>query len=964
MIDELTASFSSTVENHSFSPPAKKKPIGKYSFTHRRQFYRILYTQYNFFLLSCHCLLLYNNTIKLANLHQGKLLKLIVVNFHFFLARVTSPYVPAEEPKQKECVDVETQTPVQEPPSVKPISIVRKETDNTAPECVTDKQQVEEPPPPPPVAVFAEKPLETMRKNRLMILLGGENTLGNSSSIVSTAPDSLKETTFPVSILTTKKSPHKSEKHVTFNIPSTTEGSGENVALGSDKITPVCVVTTTTVSLVTPIVFPSVSEASISTSSFNSANTSNNILQIAVSDAIAVATTSFQSKSAFNTTDSLNSSFGIPAQNPPSASNNLNVVTTTASSQFVFNSPDSKTTFSSSIPTLPAASTSSGGFKFDLKEAKSNDIKTTVASESAVTTSSFFSMPPNNVTVSNPVAINVTVTTSSTPSFSFIATSTAAPPPTVGFSFPAPASTSSGFTLPGNTLVPSFTVAPTTSTLAPSFTLPKATAANTTKGFSFANNTNSLIGFSAPSTTAIPIAPIGGFNMPAVSTNAPTTTSGFAFTTPPSTSAFGFNKSDPVTTKTGFAFGSTNFSSTTAPNPITSSFINAPSAITTNAAFQSETPNFSFSSNMTNAPLFPSFGASATAATSTFTNTLSTFGFMTNNTKPSFNTTITSTAAPPLFSTTPATTVPTPFTVPKQASSSINFGFIKTDNNAFGTTNPPQSLFDTTKTLPTPATTASVFAGNVVQSPFAPTANKPVFGFSATTPNIPAFPSGSSSIVPGVTKDVGATPKNIFGSFATTSTPAFGTAQTSAFPSTTTNQFSFGNTAFKPNALPFATGKEIGVTTAPAVAFGQTSTFSTSFGAGGGAVSSQKSASFGPNTNNNNAFGSKSFPATTQPSSDVFTFGSNAPSAGVFSFGASEPPRAATFNFGADNNSNNNVFGTNQAFATAAPQAPSFGAGNTNNNTQAAAVPGMFNIGTGFTPSGRQRLQLRAKRRT
>jgi nuclear pore complex protein Nup121 len=885
-------------------------------------------------------------------------------------------------------VDVETQTTVPQPvitptETVSKIENIEKKNIN-----VNTVEREARPKKPSPVKIFDETPLEAMRRNRLTVLMGTLVQQKTQSEKVD-APEKIEETVVSekplVSILAgTNKSPHKNNKHVTFNIPETvhsteTSSGADTFTLNSDgsNLSPKSFnggdyVTKTSTALVTPIVSASVVELSplnktkVDTSSGSaisatepspssssaSAFTYKPSTDIKVPPALSSAglffgnkTTSLHNQEVKTSADSKSVQSCVSSGAEKSVTENntkLSNSTEIPQTNFVFGNAIDK---SLNVPSasLPSAKSSSqkGGFKFELKPMHATAEPSTAPANQGFEKSQTDS---NRKAFLNPMPASSANT-----------------------------STFSQFKLPSvSSPKENLTVFPVNSTTVNSAT-PGTTSLfneNAPKNFSF-------------TTTSVP-----SINKDQLLNSASKNTS---------TNFVGV----PASLSNNFGQPSNTFQTT--------------NAVVPNFSAKVSTPNFMTSSNLTTqAPLFP-FGPNSNVAT--------TFAPSFTSAPPNlFQAAVKSTVA----NTTSASSIfqPTPSSLP---SKSVSSNFNTQSNPTFGT--PAPSTF-TKPSSGFGSSDSSIFSGTVADTP---TNNTPAFGIrttssfntntsmftnSTSTPNftnsgttksifgqgtVPLFgttttASFGNNTVPALGANtfagVTTTSNSIFGStsgfgVATTSAPSFGTTkdtnfvnrgfganQNSGFNNNLNNDFKSNPT--RPFGAPFGASNNTGSFNANATGFNTTTagfTPTANFGQANNAFSSTFNTTspfdkpaggtnleMTPFGDTNKSFGNGGFSVNPQVTQgEVFTFGSNNTNKpAVFSFGAGEPPKP-TFNFTPENNSNafgvnNTGFGSSTSAFNSVPT--------TQFNLQPGA-PGMFNIGTGgsFTPN-RSRAQHKAKRRT
>ncbi|EFA03254.1 hypothetical protein TcasGA2_TC013188 [Tribolium castaneum] len=483
------------------------------------------------------------------------------------------PVTPLKTPPiVKTCVDVETQTIIPEPTpdSSKVVIPQKEEKENVSVNEARPQVKVKKA---SPLKIFDETPLETMRKNRLTALMG---SVQNKNQKQEEETKSDEKSAKPlVSILSpTNKSPHKSNKHVTFDIPQSENSpvSSTTPVTFSESTTPtklVEAVTSTSTAISTPIVSASVVEvppmtfkaagdapppAVTSTPPASKTISFGNTNTFSVSS--TVTPTTFTSLPTVKPTEVKPTVEKTPLPSFSSPSQNFEPKTSVTTSNFTFGKL--------SEPVVP---TQKGGFKFELKDAttsvgtsspfqfKSPAVTTSAPAEKPVST--FGTIKPANslqlaqVTSSNPVTtlptFGVTTTSSDSPSKNFLMPSatmfsvnkTSSPTTSTFMRPPNPLQTanSSMFNPPPSSNKPSMfsfgstSTATSTATFAPSFT-PSTTPGLFEPKSALSGSAKPSLNFSAPNSfTMSPVTTSSSFALPPV-----TTTSAMPFAFKPTTS--------------------------------------------------------------------------------------------------------------------------------------------------------------------------------------------------------------------------------------------------------------------------------------------------------------------------------------------------------------------------------------------------------------------------------------------
>ncbi|XP_044267592.1 uncharacterized protein PB18E9.04c-like isoform X2 [Tribolium madens] len=834
----------------------------------------------------------------------------------------------------KKCVNVETQTVPSEPTDTNKVLTPQKEEKENI--SVNEARLPVKVKKASPLKIFDETPLETMRKNRLTALMGSVQNKNQKQEDVAKSEDKSVLGKPLVSILTQTKSPHKSNKHVTFDIPQS-----ENSVVAK-------AVTSTSTAISTPIVSASVVEVPPMTfkaagdvpPTLTSTPPASKTLGLGNQNSFTVSNTTI-STSMFTSLPTIKSSelksttenkttpsFCIPSQNieqksPTNASTNKESITQAnmtkqdIQNKFTFGKPIEPIPTKPSVPTISGNSTQQGGFKFELKEPSANVGTTALSSpfqfksptvtstiEKPVSNSSntFAAIKPANSLKFGQVTSSNAVT--STPMFGLTTTSNQSD------------STNKNFVMPSATM----------------FSMNKTTTTSSSPISTFMRPSNTL---QTTSSSMFSNTPPSSNNKPSMfsfgSTSTATSTSTFAPSFAPLAAPGLFEPKCVVssTTKPSLSFSASN---TFAMSPITTANSGAPSsntfALPTMTTTNSNKP-FASGSLMFNKP---ATGFSTTVSTSRAsvnpTSTVSTFSntpvFSSSNTAPNFG----SDGGKPVFGQTSSASF--------FGSTGSNFG---ATTSTFGTT----PTFGTTTTTPAPAFGVNNNNNNVSGISSNPTLGQNVFGAVVTTTS--SIFGGSSTF--GTTSSSFG---NSFGSGQTSafnvnepknlSTPSFGTSGNSTFGITTTASFGTNSTVFTTTASGFSSSNN---------------TFSSTFGA---SSAFDKPAEASPFGGGSTAFGGSSFganPPVTQ--SNVFAFDVSKPP--VFSFGSTEPPKPS-FNFTAGSGS----FDAGKGFGSNPP--PAFNTGlSPQFNMPAPVGTGMFNIGSGGTSTpSRSRTMHKTKRRT
>nr|CAH7743593.1 unnamed protein product [Callosobruchus chinensis] len=795
-----------------------------------------------------------------------------------------------------------------------------------------------------PVKVFDDSPLERIRKNRLMALMGslaGKDTSLTPKSVAATVlvekskdvVDSDRDKS-PVSIMSHNKShSEKSDKHVHFNIPNSTASSESVVAdfttqtLPSDNFAK----SQTPAPPSSPVNLPAsepLTSASLSTSKdlpvINFSAGSDSLQTVA-----SIPTIQFNSPSS--------TSLGLPviSASVTSISSSASVSLTTSKSEspkiggFKFDLPKSISTTSVASSAMSTTSTSTAQLTFATTTSKTDLTIPQPAFGGLVTTTSAFptsagfvlgSKSSASTTVLPSFGLQATAASSTLPS---LAAGVNSSPATVAFGARSNASTSSSGIVQSST---STTASPGFGTSITSATSTGQPAFNTTPTFNFVSgnkdpSNNTLTTFGAPTTSA-PAPP--SYESTAQnktfsfgSTNITTTSTPFGSDTKPIISFGGVKPSSQTNPAAPFNFGaatttagalSTSASTTSGTFGTTAA---SPTFGTTTAASTFGTPTvtrattgFGAGTTTTTTSSVPMFGAAQSTTSPSFGGSTASATPFTKPTLPTFG----QTTAPSSFGA-PTTTAPASF-----GNGNNTFGSPSTTNSGsmFGGSNPP--AFGTANgTFGSQNQTQNIFGGAAAAQPsgfgVSSSANQtfcgataPTFGSSVTTT---ANTSGFGTI--------GSAPVFSFGAKTTTSGATFGTSNT--FGATTTTASSgFGTTS----STSFGTSSGFG-------------TANTTFGASSGTFGANSAPTFGAATTTQNpGFGATNTPSFGAPTGAFGgatgkpAFGSVAPSSSSAApaFGATAPTTA----FGQSNPSSA-AFGSNTASAFSKPSGTTFGTG-------------------------------------
>ncbi|VEN48748.1 unnamed protein product [Callosobruchus maculatus] len=863
-----------------------------------------------------------------------------------------------------------------------------------------------------PVKIFDDAPLERIRRNRLMALMG---SLAGKDASLTPKPDAAavlvekpkdvvdsdKDKSL-VSIMSHNKShPEKSDKHVHFNIPSSTDTSESAVSsfttqtLQSNSVaksqtpappsSPVNLPTSeplTSTSLSTSKDLPVINfsaggdslktTASIPTLQFNSASSTSLGLP-----AISTSVTSVSSSASVSFTSKSDSpkiggfKFDLPKSiSTTSVASSVMSTTSTSAAQLTFNTTTSKTDLTIPQPafggvgTTNSAFPASGGFVLGSKSSSSTTVlpsfglKATTANSALPSLAAEVSSSPaavafgakSSVTTPSCGVTQSSTSTTASPGFGTSitsATSTGQPTfnttPTFNFG--------SGNKDPSNTTLTTFG-APTSTPAPPSY---ESTTQNKTFSFGSTNNTTTITSFGSDTK---PIISFGGVQ-PNAQTNSAASFSFGAVTT----TAGSFSTS---TTTTSGAFGttvaSTDFGTTTA-----ASTFSSPGMTRTTTGFGTGTTTTTTAS-------VPIFGAAQTTTSSTFGSSTASAIPFSKPTLPTFG----QTTAQSSFGA-PTTSAPASF-----GNGNNTFGSTNTTNSGsmFGGSNPPlltNAVFGTGNgTFRSQNQPQNIFGGAAAAQPsgfgVSSSANQtfggataPAFGNSVTTTttntagfgttgSAPVFSFGAKTTTSAPTFGTG----NTFGATTTTASSGFGTTSSTSFGST--GGFGTANTTFGASSGNFGANPAPSfgaATTTQNTGFGTTNTptFGASTGAFGGATSKPAFGSVAPSSSSATpAFGATAPTAAFgQPNPSSAAFGSNTASAfskpSSSSFGTAS---SASGSFGSANSS----FGAAQPPANAATfnsptttQSGVFSFGGGGSAPTAAKPAGVFSFGGGATGS-------------
>ncbi|XP_056631168.1 nuclear pore complex protein DDB_G0274915-like [Diorhabda sublineata] len=754
-----------------------------------------------------------------------------------------------KESKQVKLVNVETQTIEEEKPENTEDKCLETEDD-----AETDKTKKVK----SILKVFDDSPLERIRKNRLAALMG--NLVGKDP-VLKTKPDypdalshqkdpeddeDVKETTDkPLVSILAQKSPKKTAKHVTFNIPETTTAN-DTV---NDVVSSLPDTKQTSIDVNREEICKSTSTTSVITNSsiFTSSST---------------------------TTNSVPSTTTTTTSVPSTASTSITVEN---SKSFTFGNDKKVENPTTSTTVVPVTSSPPkiGGFKFDLQKSPSKPSLTSSFNLNSQPGVNISTDKADTGTAKSTSGVVVSSSESSKPSFTFGSSGTT-------FNF--------GKTLPTckPTDFPSLFVG---GTITNAVTTSAKTSFSTVTSIA---NKDLITSPSATSTFASPIPAFGSFQ-----SKVDNSSTGFGIlptTTANGTTAFGIS-----TTNSNFGTNP-NFAVTTTP---TFGSTTAPSFGTTTPGFgttSTKIPDFGTTSSTT-----PSFGTTSTATPGFATTSTKTPSFGTTTT-PGFGGTTTTTTTPgfgttiPGFGTTTGITTPgfgtTTTTTPGLGTTTPGFGTTTSgfgNSSGFGSTTPAFGN-STTQTFGTngtsgfgsPTTTAnSIFGPSTTISTFGGTLNS-TFGTATTASSgfgTAAFGTGTNQ-APGFGTTVtsafafgGSTAPSSTGFGIVTTASGFGGNVASIFSKT--NVPSFGGTG---SSTPF-TETGFGAPVSSASAFGTVTTTS-SFNFGGG------NASFTAPATTSSIFGTTQSPfggaaaavaTTTTTSSNVnFTFTGKGTTSGTF----------------------------------------------------------------------------------
>lgn len=901
-----------------------------------------------------------------------------------------------KETKQVKLINVETQTNVE----------VEKDNISNENEKLVEQSQdiIEENDEEPtkkresPLRVFDDAPLERIRKNRLAALMGSltgkdpilapkptfssilnGNTEKSDSQNIQTSADELDNTEKPlVSILTTKKLLHKSDKHVHFNIPETssfTSSSDIKTSNNPSNSTPnkntLTLVSISQASNNLSLIAPPSSPVSLKPPETNEIDNGSKVCSVV--SLPLIQETSVQAKSTSNMITpfgNLSSSSGLTT--PPFVVSMSNAISTSAVSPPAVKSPTS----SLKAPSLTSPA-KVGGFKFDLSTSKTDVSKTTTlntnitamsSSQSAVALIPFGKLNSTVNSVSSTVRTTITTTTST--GLTFGTTTTA--------SSSGPLSSSSVSPFKFGVFTSESQTKTNSTTLEVKNIVAGSTFAFGGTSTTFSTTTSASAITTSSVTTQDNKTPAFSFNAPKISsmtTNTPAKHSTFSFgnqketpitkvSFPTTTIHFGaavtnssvISNNMTVANGNGFGittsstFGGSNLSSGLGSSTASSGFgASAPSSV-----FGTSTPSFGISNvntvdnsisqistNVTSKTCFgapttavnifgsPSITTSGTFEPSTTSSnyaapTTGGFGLNTSSTGPSFG----ATNNPTGFGGFGALQKPAPGSFPTTDASSTG-GFSSTSTPIFGGTVTISSSFGNSATMtssPFSNTSIPAFGQKAPPSSFGSTTTTAAASFGSTS-NTFNNPSTTSSSVFGTSSGFGSSlnsSTNIFGGTSTTQTAGFGTSNTIFATTSTVSPFENKATTTNSTAI-FSFGAK--TTTASGNGFGANSSSTGGFGSNNTFLANSN------NFGNANAFGTSNVPTTTQPSG--FATQST-------SFGA-----PANQGFGIENKSaSNQGFGMENK-AVFGNTAPSFGA-----NTSAAAAPPIFGSNTASSAFG------------
>lgn len=878
-----------------------------------------------------------------------------------------------------------------------------------------------------PLRVFDDAPLERIRKNRLAALMGSlsgkdpvlapkptfssilnGNIENSDSQTIDTSANELDKSEKPlVSILTTNKLLHKSDKHVHFNIPeisssisssdsktsnNTINSSSNKNMLESISLNQASNNLKDELSVIAPPSSPVSLKPPESNEKIDKGSKSCSVLSLpSIQEASVEAKSS--TSSVINPFINLSSSTG--STNTQFAFSTSNTIVPSVNFAPAVNSPTS-----SLNATSLATDAKMGGFKFDLSTSKIDFSKNTTTNTNNTAMSSLLPtvalMPFGKLdSTMNSVGSTIVTTINTASTLLTFGTTT-----TASSSGPLSSSSTSPFkfgvfTSDSQTKAKSTTLGIKTSAAGSTFALGgNSTAITTTKTITSAITTSSL-------TTQENKTPTFSFNAHKISsttTNVPAPTPSFSFgnqketpitaSFPTTTINFGatvsnslvISKNMGITNANGFGIttSSSGLGGSTHSIGIGSSTASSGfGALDPSTGFGSSTRSFgtlntsnvnnSISQSSTNAS--SSFGASTTAVNVFGTAVITTASTI----EPSmasgkFKAPATRDFGPKTSSTAPSFTAAT--------NNSIEFGGFGASNKptarGFATTDVSSTGgFGSTSTpiFGVAVTTTSSFGNSaaMASSPFS-NASIPTFGQkgpsasfgTSTTTTTASFGSASntfnnttttSSSVFGGTSGFGGTlnsPTNIFEATSTTQTPGFGTSNTIFATTSTISPFENKATTTNSTAI-FSFGAK--TTTASGNGFGASPSSTGGFGALT-VPSFGTNNTFGGNSNNNfgntNAFGSSNTPTTTQSSgfaTQSTTFG--APGNQGFGIENKSSPNQG---FGMENKP---VFGNSApSFGTSSAatvtvfgtnSAPAFGASNSNTPSFAAS-----NTNSGF----------------
>lgn len=895
-----------------------------------------------------------------------------------------------KETKHVNFINAETQTAIDQ----KDVSLVEDEAAviDKSPET-TQKDEEQPKNSESPLKIFDDAPLERIRKNRLAALMGSLtgkdpiltpkptlssvlNGIHDSQDIEVNTSHSDKITKPLVSILTTNKVGHKSDKHVHFIIPVSSDCTNdENSELLSSELMSDALVTVNS------------SQSSTKTASCTPAPPSS---PVAFKPA---ELNTFNDEYTSSSTPSLPSTFAnkdtiLQAKTTTISSNTIVPMQSLSTSittnpHFSFGTSltaESPAELSSKVSAPILSSTKPGGFKFDLSPPKVDVSKSLITANivdsgatgklltSLASTLSFGSKPRVSVTTSTGLTFGTITTTSSTGPLS----STSISP----FKFGGFNSESNAKPQVGIASVMSKSMSPNTGSEPPTFSFGNITSnssslvssasgpeANRTPAFSFGdtkNNSNTI------ATTTASTFSFGTPNTPVVITSVNKSDTSIGITSSNSTmsssSTTTFGTSSSVFENSSLAFGKLNphggFGISSPPSSFTTpttvgigTTTNAPSGFTSTSVggFANVTSSSSFEAPIT-LGVFNTTLTSNTIRTSIASNSFG--GSTTSNTFGSSTTTNVFGTSSPGF--VPKTSVPPSFGRQNNSQAFGGFEAIttlsrnpgKSDTSTVGYNTSATSIFGSNKSLPTftPTTTTTsigfpnptsttsfnngnlvAFGQNGVSAPFGSVTTSSFVGntFNTTTT---ASVFGASTGFGNPAPNSG----NIFGGTTTTQTSGFGPSNTvfstpptqNPFGHTTTSVPSFGSNT----AAVFSFGAK--ATTASGNGFASTNTAST------GGFGASVAPPFGTNQNfgisSNNFGGSATFGTGNTTNYGITTSQPNSFGTQSSGFGSSSQ------GFGTENKQ---MFGTSNATPVFGATALSTGFVTSNNHNPQSFGP-------------------------